>query len=92
MSDEISTEELLTMRVVPEQRADLAVVQAAFDAVPRNAEALSIEQLAGMLELLSDGDFQRVGVLSNRDARALVAEVMRLRRLSFDELVAVAVK
>lgn len=29
MSDEISTEELLNMRVVPEQRADLAVVQAA---------------------------------------------------------------
>lgn len=60
-------------------------------AEPSDAEPLGIDQLAGILELLSDGDFDRVGVLSNDDARALIREVMRLRQLSFAELVDVAV-
>ena len=51
--------------------------------VPNSQPAAKLD-LRGIRELLADSHFDQVGVLANDDARALVAEVLRLRQAIWD--------
>jgi hypothetical protein len=89
MTDEISTEDLLNMRVVPEQRADLAAVQVAL-AVPTEdgarrlwadlAAHLTDDDATTAVELMRQHGYLTVPVLPAEPTDAMVEAAAKERQ------------